>query len=147
MGVFLLESVTKICEPWVAIIDCSIYISTRKALVVLRVPISVLSLTGKALSLKNCECLTIKVAPTWNGQTVAATLADIFSLARTPVAIIKHGGSDLRKGVNLWRKTSGLMRVLVIADVGHVVANALKAVFAKCSVFKSFIKILSLGAS
>lgn len=147
VGVFLLQSVTKICEPWVAIMDCSIDIGTRKALVVLRVPISVLSLTGEALSLKDCECLAIKIAHTWNGNTVAATLADIFSLAGTPVAIIKDGGGDLRKGVNLWRKTSGLMRVLVIEDVGHVVANALKAVFAKCPIFKSFINILSVGAA
>ena len=147
VGVFLLERVTKICEPWVAIMDCSIDIGTRKALVILRVPMSVLSLTGKALSLKDCECLAIKIAHTWNGKTVAATLTDVFSLTGAPVAIIKDGGSDLKKGVNLWRKKSGSMRVLVIEDVGHVVANALKAVFAKCSIFKSFIEILSVGTA
>ena len=42
VGIAIFNQVSTITEPWVAIIDCSIDIGTRKALVVLRVPLSAL---------------------------------------------------------------------------------------------------------
>jgi len=46
--------------PWVAIIDHSIDIGTKKARVVLRVKIDTLSKRGQAIHLEDCECIEIK---------------------------------------------------------------------------------------
>jgi len=147
VGVFLLEQVKQSTERWIAIMDCSIDIGTRKALVVLRVPLDVLLKTGKALTLKDCECIGVKISSTWNGQTVAAALTEIFAIAGAPVAILKDGGSDLKRGVNNWRMATGNMGVFVLGDIGHIVGNALKAMFSKCPMFKNFITIISNGAA
>jgi hypothetical protein len=49
-------------QPWLAIIDHSIDIGTKKVLVVLRVPMDILSKKGKAIQLKDCECIGLKIS-------------------------------------------------------------------------------------
>lgn len=147
VGIFLLQQVQKTAERWIAIMDCSIDIGTRKALVVLRVPLDVMLKTGNALTLQDCECIAVKISSKWNGKTVAAALTEIFELAGTPTAILKDGGSDLKRGVNNWRMATGNMGVFVLGDIGHIVGNALKATFSKCSMFANFITVISTGAA
>ena len=51
VGLGLLRQVAPIDQPWVAIIDHSIDVGTKKALVVLRVPLAALSQRGSAIQL------------------------------------------------------------------------------------------------
>lgn len=89
MGLGLLEQVKPIGKPWLAIIDHSIDIGTKKVLVVLRVTLEALSQRGKAIQLKDCECIGLNIAETVNGETISLDLADIFGQAGRPAAIIK----------------------------------------------------------
>jgi hypothetical protein len=82
-----------------------------------------------------------------NGKTVASALTEIFALAGAPVGILKDGGSDLKRGVNNWRVATGNMGVFVLGDIGHIVGNALKAMYSKCTMFINFITIISKGAA
>ena len=146
-GVALFNQVAALSEPWVALIDCSIDIGTRKALVVLRVPLRALHKKGGALGLQDCECVGLEISSTWNGQRVSQALARIFSRSGVPAAILKDGGSDLKKGVELLCQQLPDKPIHILEDVGHYAANLLKARFAKTRSFTTFLAIVSRGAS
>lgn len=124
LGLGLLKQVKPIHSPWLAIIDHSIDIGTKKALVVLRVTLDALSQRGSAIQLKDCECIGLKVSETVNGERIALELDAIFTQAGRPEAIIKDGDSTLHKGVRLWSEKHA-SSVAVIDDIGHMMARAL----------------------
>lgn len=144
-GLGLLAQVAPVCEPWVAIIDHSIDIGTKKALVVLRVRTDALSQRGSALQLEDCECIGLKVCETVNGDTVRDDLDSIFARAGLPEAVIKDCDVTLAKGVRLW---SALQEkpVPVIDDLGHSLANAMKKQFEKTEAYKAFTALTSHGS-
>ena len=143
VGLSLLNTVTPINEPWLAIMDHSIDIGVKKILAVLRVKISALAERGSAITLQDCECIGIKVHDRTNGKNIASDLEEIFLKAGTPVAIIKDGGGDLKKGVNLWIENTNQIGIQVIDDVGHVFANALKCQFSGSVMFTKFLDMIS----
>jgi len=145
VGVAVFNQVAMISGPWICIVDCSIDIGTRKALVVLRVPLGALQTKRGAIGLEDCECIGLEVAHKWNGQLVFEALTKIFSKAGSPLAIIKDGGTDLNKGVQLVCEQSITQKIFTIEDVGHYAANALKAAFAKTKPFIQFLQIISNG--
>lgn len=101
LGLGLLKQVKTISEPWVAIIDHSIDIGTKKVWVVLRVPVEALSKRGSAIQLQDCECIGLSVSETVTGETISPELEEIFAKAGKPVAIIKDTDATLNKGVRL----------------------------------------------
>jgi len=145
LGLGLLKQVRPISHQWLAIIDHSIDIGTKKALVVLRVSIDALSQRGAAIQLKDCECIGLKVSEKVNGESIALELEDIFALAGRPVPIIKGCDATLQKGVRLGSNTQETA-VPVIEDIGHVMVSALKAEFEKTSDYKLFTALISLGS-
>ena len=68
-------------------------------------------------------------------------------MAGDPVAIVKDGGSDLGKGVALWKQREDKKFVWSIEDIGHVLANALKAQFEKTPAYERFIALIHKGAA
>ena len=132
VGLGLLRQVAPIDPPWVAIIDHSIDVGTKKALVVLRVPLAALSQRGAAIQLGDCECVGLSVAETVNGETVALQLQAIFQRSGTPATITQDCDATLQKGVRLWMENAHLT-VPVIEDIGPVLAAALKARFEQTS--------------
>ena len=146
LGLGMLKQVKPIHEPWLAIIDHSIDIGTKKALVVLRLTIDALKRRDQAIQLKDCECIGLSVCETVNGETISLELEPIFSRAGMPKAIIKDCDSTLAKGVRLWSETQETA-VPVIDDIGHVMASALKAQFEKTTTYKRFTDLLNKGAN
>jgi hypothetical protein len=148
VGVGIFERISTITDrQWVAIIDSSIDIGTRKALVVLRVLLTALKDKQGAIGPRDCECIGIEVSHCWNGELVCEALGKIFQKAGTPVAIIKDGGTDLNKGVGLFCAQNPEKPIHTIDDVGHFAANALKARFGATSSFGKFTEIISKGAA
>jgi hypothetical protein len=141
-GLARLNQVGRMSKPWLAIIDLSIDIGVKKALVVLRVPSDALARRGSAIQLEDCECIGLCVTERTDGDTVAKALTEIFTTAGDPVAVVKDGGTDLGKGVALWKVCEGKKAVWNIEDIGHVMANALKAQFEKTQVFARFVSIV-----
>jgi len=145
VGLGLLRQVAPIDSPWVAIIDHSIDIGTKKALVVLRVPLAALSQRESALQLGDCECVGLTIAETVNGETVALQLEAIFQRSGTPAAITKDCDATLHKGVRLWMERAHVS-VPVIEDIGHVLAAALKAQFEPTSDYQRFTSLAAKAA-
>jgi hypothetical protein len=144
MGLGLLKQVKPINKSWVAIIDHSIDIGTKKALVVLRVTLDALSRRGSAICLEDCECIGLKVSEKVDGENVSRDLEQIFSQAGRPDAIIKDCDRTLHKGVMLYQEHRGI-KVPVIEDIGHVMAAALKSQFEKTEDYKIFTSLVSKG--
>jgi hypothetical protein len=136
LGLGLLKQVKPISTPWLAIIDHSIDIGTKKALVVLRVNVDTLSKRGAAIRLEDCECIGLKVCEQVNGNTIALDLE----------AIIKDGDYTLQKGVRLWSEKQGV-EIPVITDIGHSMATALKKQYEKTEAYKRFTALLTQGAN
>jgi hypothetical protein len=144
LGLGLLQQVAPIDAPWLAIIDHSIDIGTKKVLVVLRVPLAALATRGSAICLEDCECVGLKISEQISGETVAADLKAIFTPAGLPVAIIKDGDHTLNKGVSLWQEDHDTA-IPVIYDVGHAAANMLKKEFEHNGPYQRFIAIINQG--
>lgn len=128
--------------------DMTMNIGTKKAFVVLRVHLETLSLKGSAIQLENCECIGLRILEESNGETISDHLTDIFKQAGHPVAVLKDQGADLARGVKLWKDTqlpSGAT-MEVIDDIGHVLANGLKAQFQKTQVCQRFLMLVTQGA-
>jgi len=84
VGLGRLEQVQSIDQPWLAVIDHSIDIGTKKAMVVLRVTVDALLKRGSAIQLKDVECIGLTVHETINGDVVRDDLEKIFAKAGTP---------------------------------------------------------------
>jgi len=145
VGLGLLYQVSPVCEPWIAIIDHSIDIGTKKALVVLRVKMDTLLRYGSAIRLENCECIGVRVCETVNADRVCADLSEIFAIAGTPTSILKDCDATLAKGTRQWSAKQP-NPVPVIDDIGHSMANALKAQYEKTPAYKAFTALVSQGA-
>ncbi len=123
-------------EKWVGIADFTIQIGSKKALIVLRVPLSALS-QGKALTLKQVEVIGLSLSETWNGERVKTYLVSLFKRCGWPSHVVSDCGSDMKKGiVNTLLEAPN--RASWISDVTHFIANALKHYYAKLSLFQQF---------
>ena len=145
VGLGRLEQVQSIDQPWLAVIDHSIDIGTKKAMVVLRVTVDALLKRGSAIQLKDVECIGLTVHETINGDVVRDDLEKIFAKAGTPLAVIKDDDATLNNGTCQWSARQA-EAVPVISDIGHSMANALKAEFEKADDYKNFITIISHAA-
>jgi hypothetical protein len=146
LGLGLLNSAGPTDEAWAAIIDHSIDVGTKKVLAVLRVRVAALSERGSALTLADCECVGLQVSEKTDGETVAAGLASIFDKCGAPALIVKDGGTDLSRGVALWKERSEA-KTEIVYDIGHAVANALKAEYEKRKPFKAFLALIKRASS
>jgi len=138
LGLGLLRQVKPLNTPWLAIIDHSIDIGTKKALVVLRVSLNTLSNRVGALRRSDCECIGLQVAETVNGESIQAALTVIFNQSGCPAGIIKDSDATLNKGVRLWAEQE-TQPVEMIEDISHVVANALKKQYQDRDAYTRFV--------
>lgn len=141
-GLGMLHSVGIWTEPWVCIVDHTIAFGKAKAMVVLRVPLSVMS-SGEAPTLADAQCIGVEIKETWNGDEVCKSLLAIFAVAGLPAAILKDGGTDLAKAATRIRELHPTIEL--IHDVGHVIANALKAKYSQKKLFKILLEIANSG--
>lgn len=123
-------------EKGVCIADFTIQMGSKKALIVLRVPISALS-QGKALRLKQVNVIGLSLGERWNGERVKTHLQSLFKRCGWPSHVVSDCGSDIKKGI-----ADALLeapnQASWISDVTHFVANALKHYYAKLSLFQQF---------
>lgn len=146
-GLYKLNGIKKNNEPWAAIIDHSIDIGVKKILVVLRVPLDHFANNQCAPTLKDCECIGLCIAEESDYTTVAQQLEDVFNRAGDPTIIIKDGAGNLAKGVDHWKSKAKPELCIIIDDIGHTVANALKAQFSKLKQFSNLLSIIRSGAA
>jgi len=142
----MLKEIGKLDKPWIAIIDHSINIGTKKLFVVLRIELDILYRRDKALSLEDCECIGLKICEVVNGESVKKDLEEVFQISGNPSAIIKDSDYTLNKGVKLYNETQK-EPILLIEDISHVVAKSLKKEFEDTKSYKEFTKLIKDGSA
>ncbi len=147
LGIQKLESARKLSGDWVAIVDMSIDVAFKKALVVLRVPLEIFDGRREALSLNDVSCVGLEVSKQWNGEMVNEALQRILGEGHSLKVILKDNGSDLAKGVDLWREGHAKDHVFVVSDLGHEVANAMKEEFTGSLKFAEITHTLKTSAT
>ena len=113
----LVQAVTK---PWITIIDHSIDIGAKKAIVAQGGgEMDVLSQQGSAIRQEDYECLSLTVSNKVTGDIICLELAEIFNCTDKPVATID--------------------------GIGYTIVTALKAQFEKLDIYKRFTALVSHG--
>ena len=123
-------------EPWVCVADFTMQIGCKKALIVLRVPVSALRM-GRALTLHQVEVIGLSLGETWNGARVNTVFLALFKRCGWPSHVVSDCGSDIKKGI-VETLLEAPNRASWISDVSHMVANALQRYYAKLSLFQQF---------
>jgi len=120
-GLSLLQQVQPISDPWIAIIDHSIDIGSKKVLVMLRVKVDVTD----CLQLTDCECIGLHIQQTINGHQIAIALTALFERTGYPQAILQDGDSSLNCGVKRLLESQQVDSPIV-HDISHAASAALK---------------------
>ena len=137
VGLYRLQQAQRhLDEPWVGIADFTIQIGSKKALIVLRVPVAALRM-GKALTLQQVEVIGLRLGETWNGERVNTVLRALFARCGWPSHMVSDCGSDIKKGI-VDTLLEAPNRASWISDVTHFVANALKHSYAQLALFQQF---------
>lgn len=137
VGLYCLQKAQHhLAEQWVCIADFTVQLGSKKALIVLRVPLAICS-QGQALTLKQVEVIGLSLSQTWNGELVKTYLLSLFGRCGWPAHVVSDCGSDIKKGIadTLLKAPKAASW---ISDMTHVVANALKHYYADLSLFQQF---------
>ena len=143
VGVGLVDIINK---DWIAIMDHSIDIGRKQLFVVLRVEKDIFLQKDGAITLKDCECVGIKISDKVTGENLYKELKEIFQKSGEPKIIIKDGGGVLKNGVNIYNEREN-SNIEVVDDISHVVANALKNQYEKSKSYEKYMKMLRIGAT
>lgn len=142
VGIFLLtKAVKQRLSQWICVMDHTIQVGTKKAFVVLKIPVEAMKRLG-ALTLKDVEVLSIKVQEKWNGTIVQNLLEQLFSTVGFPVQVVIDGGSDLNKGIRNILKTLEFP-FKVTSDITHLIARLLKRKYHQHPLFNTMMSKLS----
>lgn len=141
----MLKQVKPVSEKWAAILDHTNDIGIKKVFVILRINMSVFDEKEGAVTLKDCECIYMKVSEKVTGESIAEEIEECFNKVGIPSIIIKDRESTLNKGVVSYIKKSK-EDIEIVDDITHVVANALKREFENSEDYKQFTTMLSSGA-
>jgi len=125
VGTYLVAAACRfIVTSWVCVLDHTVQVGRKKALVVLRVPLARMA-EPRALQQTDMEVVSITVKETWNGAAVQAVLEDLFARIGPPVQVVSDRGSDLKKGLSNI-VAAGQFPMKITTDVTHLIANLLK---------------------
>lgn len=142
IGHSLLAASLEITQGWTCILDHTIQVGTKKALVVLMAPLNVMN-RKVALGYTDVKVVGIEVRDKWNGEIVEAYLRKLFFKIGFPDQIIRDGGSDLKRGIeNMREKIPSSIKVTY--DITHFIGNLLKRKYSKDLVFQEIRSAASL---
>lgn len=127
VGLFLLRRPMPRCSDWVFLLDLTIQLGQHKCLVILGIRLSGLRQNGYNPSHHDVHVLALHVLTRCSGKTVAKHLAAISKRVGVPAQIVSDHGSDVRRGIGLFRRKQRYPeRIVETYDVTHGLAIVLK---------------------
>lgn len=141
-GLYLLNRANQpSLEPYICLIDHTIQVGTKKALVVLKIPSESFQNHG-SLTLDRVQVLFIKIQETSNGLIIQDILEPLFKSIGYPQQIVMDGGADLNKGVRLITENMNVP-FKVTYDLTHLIASLLKKKYQKNPIFNELMSMIS----
>jgi hypothetical protein len=125
-------------DDWIFVIDHTVALGALKCLVVLGIPASRLPATGYSPCHSDMTVLAVEVMANSTGVRVAAVLEQVSARTGVPVQIVCDHGSDLRKGIALFRQQAP--RCVATYDISHAVATQLKAHWGEHAPWHAFLQ-------
>ncbi len=119
------------------IMDISIGLGAGKILTLLAVKADHYASNEGAPTLKDVFCVAVRVSVSWKGEDVARFLSEAIDAVGRPLGILKDGGTELARGVDLL--TDMELYISSIDDVSHIVANLLKREYIDHPMFDIFL--------
>lgn len=125
LGLAVLQRPLPRREDWIFVIDETVGLGALKCLIVLGIPAGRLAEAG--YSPRHCDMTVLAVEMTVKstGMWVATVLEQVSARTGVPVQIVADHGSDVRKGIALFRQQAP--RCVATYDISHAVATQLKA--------------------
>jgi len=138
LGLAVLQRPLPRREDWIFVIDETVGLGALKCLIVLGIPAGRLAETG--YSPRHCEMTVLAVEMTVksSGMWVAAVLQQVSARTGVPVQIVADHGSDVRKGIALFRQQAP--RCVATYDISHAIATQLKAHWRDDGHWQGFLK-------
>jgi hypothetical protein len=125
LGLAVLQRPLARREDWIFVVDLTVALGELKCLVVLGIPVARLAETGYSPRHGDMTVLAVKVTAHSTGVWVAGVLEQVATRTGVPVQIVADHGSDVRKGIALFRQQAP--RCVASYDISHAIATQLKA--------------------
>ena len=142
IGIYELKRENKYRDDWIFIVDFTVELGQRKALVILGVSQKYFHKEvldrSRCLSHKDVEVLGIEIMDSTKGEMIEQQLDKISERVGVPVQIVADNGSDLAKGIKLYQQKHP--EVIYTHDVTHAMALLLKKKLNSDERYQSFIK-------
>jgi hypothetical protein len=138
LGLAVLQRPLPRRDDWIFIVDQTIALGELKCLVVLGIPASHLANTGYSPKHRDMFVLAVEITAHSTGLWVEEILKRVAERAGEPVQIVSDHGSDLRKGIALYRQQAP--NCIETYDISHAVACTLKAHWREDSAWQAFLK-------
>jgi hypothetical protein len=137
LGLYALREPLPQADDWIYIIDHSVQIGTVKVCLILGIRLSDLPYPQRALRHEDMRVIDVIPVQTSTGEIVAAQLEQASLRTGIPRQIVSDGGSDVKKGAQLFAHTHP--RTAVTYDAAHHGAIVLKRCFENDAKWKDFI--------
>lgn len=124
-GLYVLNRTLEWRPDWIFVADHTIALGQAKCLVILGIPASELETTGYSPTHRDMQVLAVEVTTHSTGTWVAEVLDRVCQRVGPPVQIVADQGSDLHKGIELFRQH--WPESVYTYDISHRIATLFKA--------------------
>ena len=138
LGLALLQRPLPRRDDWIFVIDETEGLGALKCLVVLGIPVARLAETGYSPRHGDMTVLAVEITLKSTGIWVAAVLEQVSARTGVPVQIVADHGSDVRKGIALFRQQAP--SCVETYDISHAIATHLKAHWRDDAHWQAFLK-------
>ena len=149
MGLYEFNRKKEYREDWIFILDMTIELGAAKCLVILGISqekfTRIVKEEVRSLQHEDVEVLSLEIMDKSPGTVILEKLKKLAECVGTPVQIISDWGSDIKKGINLYKQENP--GVILTYDITHKMANLLKKELLSDENFKNFLRQCSLTYS
>jgi hypothetical protein len=124
LGLYELTCPKEVADDWVWLADHTVQLGVHKGLIVVGLRLSEWQRAPRPLEHKDVRLLYLEPVEHSDGEIVQQQLEKIAARTGVPRAIVTDGGSDLKRGVKLFRQTHP--EVAQTYDIKHKMALLLK---------------------
>lgn len=125
LGLAVLQRPLARRDDWIFVIDETVGLGAMKCLIVLGIPVARLAEIGYSPRHGDMTVLAVEMTVKSTGIWVAAVLEEVSARTGVPVQIVADHGSDVRKGISLFRQQAP--SCVETYDISHALAAQLKA--------------------
>lgn len=146
LGLYELTRIKEYREDWIFILDMTIELGTLKCLVILGIPqeelTRIIQKEQRSLQHEDVEILSLDIMDKSSGVMILEKFINLAERVGKPVQIISDWGSDLKKGIDLYKQDNP--GVITTYDITHKMANLLKKELFPDEIFHDFLQLCSI---